>query len=106
MIGKARALFGFGVLVCLFSADGLPAWGAPITIVPDTASMFRDARGVNSIGAIAGDRVQYGADIQGGAASTSISAFNGNVIVPSAPCSPPTSNANLCTSAFAFNSTL
>ena len=59
------------IATCAIAAEA--AMAAPITLVPGTVNMFRDTRGLNDVGIVAGDRLQFGASIQGGSAGTSIS---------------------------------
>ena len=82
------------------------ATGTPITLVPNTTNMFRDTRGVNTVGVAPGNQVQYGADIQGGSSGTTIGALNGAFVDPAVPCGPLAVNPNFCAGTFGFNPNL
>jgi hypothetical protein len=82
-------------------------WIAPVhgALVVSDVNMFRDFRGPNDVGIGAGDRVQYGANIAGGAAGAFVSATYPptGFTDPPAPCSPLLVNPNFCSNSFAFN---
>lgn len=83
-------------------------WAAPIGLVPNTTNMFRDFRGVNNVGLGSGDVVQYGADIQGGSAGSTIGLLSatGAVLDAAVVCSPLAVNANFCANTLPFNTSL
>jgi hypothetical protein len=82
------------------------ASAAPITLVPNTVNMFRDSRGANDVGIGQGERFQFGADIVGGSAGTTLGAVYPptGFTVPQFVCGPLSVNANFCANATAFNS--
>jgi hypothetical protein len=91
----------FGLVIGLASLDAASA--TPITLIPGTENMFRDTRGVNNVGLGAGDLVQYGASIQGGAAGSSVSASHTSGFAdPPAPCGPLAINPAFCAGAFSY----
>jgi len=102
----ARVLTGIAVLFSLCFGAATPAWATPIALVANTVNMFRDTRGINDVGILQGDSFQFGANIQGGALGSTLSAiypptaFN----TPSGPCSPLAVNANFCANTTGFNS--
>jgi hypothetical protein len=96
-----RFLLGLAALVVMPPGA---AWADPIAVIPNTANMFRDTRGINNVGIGAGNAVQYGASIEGGSLGISIGAFHvSGVSDPPAPCGPLAVNPNFCAGAFGFN---
>jgi hypothetical protein len=81
------------------------AQAAPIELVAGTVNMFRDTRGANNTGIGQGDLFQYGAEIVGGSAGTTLRAiypptgFNAT----QASCQPLAVNANFCATGTAFS---
>jgi hypothetical protein len=98
-----RLVLAVAALLCLASG---PALAAPITLVPDTLNMFRDTRGLNDVGIAQGDVFQYGADIQGGAAGSTLGATYPptGFTQPQFQCNPLAVNANFCSRATPFTS--
>lgn len=105
-----RAFAATAVLASLNFGAATPAWANPITLAPNTANMFRDTRGINDVGIGAGDLLQFGANILGGSAGTTLRG-----IYPALPaatsfatrtarCSPLTVNPNFCANATNFDS--
>lgn len=91
--------------VCLLALGAAPWASAQISLVNGTLNMFRDTRGANDVGSVAGDRVQFGADILGGSAGLSVGAIYGptGFTVTQNPCAPLAVNANFCSRTTAFN---
>jgi hypothetical protein len=80
-----------------------PVDAAPVTIVSGTVNNFRDTRGVNDVGIGAGDRDQFGANINPSAGST-LTGVQGAFSTGAATCAPLAVNQNFCANAPAFNS--
>jgi hypothetical protein len=97
MIVKRWLTLALAVAALLGLASS-PVLAAPITLVPDTLNMFRDTRGLNDVGIGQGDVFQYGADIQGGAAGSTLGATYPptGFTQPQFQCAPLTVNANFC----------
>jgi len=82
---------------------------APGEPIAGTAGLWRDFRGVNNIGLVAGDRLEYRVDIEGGALGGTIAAqyrnTAGNLVFTSngATCGPTSANPNQCGASLAFN---
>lgn len=98
----------FQVVVCAaVCAAGMGSAAAnPINLVAGTLNMFRDSRGINDVGIASGQRLQYGAEIQGGSLGTSLGAtYTGPPVFndPSTPCSPLTVNPRFCSNSTGFN---
>lgn len=85
------------------------AMASPIAVDPATINMFRDTRGDNNAGLTAGDRFQFGGNVLGGSAGTSVRALypqvpNATFASSLQPCSPlPAISQNFCASTTAFN---
>lgn len=77
----------------------------PISVVNGTVTMFRDSRGANDVGATAGERFQFGADVVGGSAGVSVGATYGpsGFTVGQFACGPLAVNPRSCTRTTAFN---
>jgi hypothetical protein len=101
----SRVLVFITILGLLSVGAVTAAWAAPITLVPGTVNMFRDTRGLNNVGIGQGDIFQYGADIQGGSAGSTVGAVYPptGFADPQAPCGPLTVNANFCANGMGFN---
>lgn len=74
-------------------------------IVVTGLNMFRDIRGDNNVGVAPGDRIQYGGNVQGGSAGTSLSATYPptGFTDPASPCGPISTNLNFCANSIAYN---
>ena len=86
----------------------LPAAAAaqPISLVAGTVNMFRDSRGANDVGATAGERFQFGADVVGGSAGVTLGATYAlppTATVTQFDCGALTVNPNFCSRTTAFN---
>lgn len=99
------------VIAAMIAVSGLPdaasaAAGEPI---PGAAGLWRDFRGANNVGIVAGDRLEYRVNIEGGALGGTIRAqytnTAGNLVFTSAtgPCGPTTANPDQCGRSVAFN---
>lgn len=78
----------------------------PISLVAGTVNMFRDSRGANDVGAGAGERFQFGADVVGGSTGVSLGATYGlppTATVAQFDCGALTVNPNFCSRTTAFN---
>lgn len=80
---------------------------APVVSLPN---IFRDYRGQNDVNVGAGDKLQFGAQIQGGSISTTVKAQftsnsdpSQNVTTPVVPCGPLVDNANFCGTSAQFS---
>ncbi len=91
--------------ICLGTLGAAPWASAQINLVNGTLNMFRDTRGANDVGSVAGDRFQFGADVVGGSAGESLGATYGptGFNVTQAACTPLAVNANFCGRTTAFN---
>jgi PEP-CTERM motif len=81
------------------------AHAAPIDLVAGTVNMFRNTSGANNAGIASGDYFQYGADIVGGSAGTTLGA-----VYPAtgftdaqANCQPLATRPNFCTNGTPFS---
>ena len=91
-------------LAASLSAQAAAAVAAGPSIVAGSVNMFRDYRGANSVGVGAGDKVQFGANIIGGAADVSIVGISATGFrTVGAPCGPLAVNANFCAAAVNYN---
>ena len=104
--------FGIALMGAAIAAGFLSvqAQAAPIQLVNGTVNMFRDSRGANNVGIGQGDLFQYGADVVGGSAGTSLGAtYGGPPLNPPAftdaqsSCNPLAVNQNFCSNSTAFN---
>lgn len=101
------------VLLTLAAAGlmlSMASQAAPIQLGNGSVNMFRDTRGANNVGIGQGDLLQYGANVLGGSAGTSLGAIYGGLplnpptfIDAQSPCSPLAVNSNFCANATAFN---
>lgn len=100
------------IAALLSTLGAVPTAGAvaavPIALVGNTLNMFRDTRGANDVGSVAGDRIQFGADIVGGSAGVSLGAsypaaapFSFNV--SQFACNPLAVNTNFCSRTAPFS---
>jgi hypothetical protein len=89
----------------LVSALVQNALAEPITLVSDSVNLFRSTVGANSVGSNTGDRVQFGADIVGGSAGTTIGAVYPatGFTVSQLNCNPLAVNADFCSRTTAYN---
>lgn len=83
----------------------LGAQAQPITLVPNTINMFRDTRGANDVGEVAGERFQFGANIVGGSLGVSLGATYppSGLTVSQFACSPLSVNPQFCARTTPFN---
>lgn len=67
--------------------------------------MFRDSRGINDVGLLAGDRFQYGGNVAGGSLGYELSAVYPPTGFTDAfgPCGPISTNANFCSNSTGYN---
>lgn len=74
-------------------------------IIVTGLNMFHDLRGDNNLGIGPGDKIQYGGNVQGGSAGTSLSATYPptGFTDPAQVCGPLTVNGNFCANTIAFN---
>ncbi|MGA8055329.1 MAG: hypothetical protein WCA12_15980, partial [Burkholderiales bacterium] len=81
------------------------AGAASIELVSGSINMFRDSRGANNVGLIPGERFQFGADVVGGAAETTVGAVYppDGFTDPQAPCGPVAVNPNFCAGSTPFD---
>jgi hypothetical protein len=81
------------------------AQAAPIGLVPGTVNMFRDTRGANNVGIGQGDLFQYGADIVGGSAGTTLRAIYPptGFTDDQASCQPLAVSRNFCGTSTPFS---
>lgn len=99
-----RTIARIAFAALLAATIAAPAAAAPITLVPNTLNFFRDTRGDNDVGIGGGDRFQFGADIQGGSAGSSVGAtYQSGFNVGPFGCAPLAVNANFCATSTAFN---
>lgn len=94
------------IALAVLSIAWVQAFAAPIVLVPGTVNMFRDTRAANDVGITPGDRLQYGANIVGGSAGTTLGASypSSSVFIdPQSPCNPLAVNPNFCGKTTAFN---
>ncbi len=72
-------------------------------------NLFRDFRGQNDVNLTSGDRLQLGANVQGGSLNTSIQGIfeaadpSKSFVTSTLPCAPLTDNANFCAIAPPFS---
>lgn len=96
-------------IILIVGALPRPAPAASGEPIPGTAGLWRDFRGVNNVGLIAGDRLEYRVDIQGGSAGGTISSQYRNTVgalvftSSTIGCGPTTTNPNLCAASLPFN---
>ena len=76
-----------------------------ISLVAGTVNMFRDSRGANDVGASAGERFQFGADVVGGSTGVSLGATYGptSSTISQFGCGALTVNRNFCSRTATFN---
>ena len=76
-----------------------------ISLVAGTVNMFRDSRGANDVGASAGERFQFGADVVGGSTGVSLGATYGptSSTISQFDCGALTVNRNVCSRTATFN---
>lgn len=107
-----RQRFGLALFGAAFALGLLPdqAQAAPIQLINGTVNMFRDSRAANNVGIGQGDLFQYGADVVGGSAGTSLGAtYGGPPLNPpvftdaQSSCNPLAVNTNFCSNSTAFN---
>lgn len=94
-------------VVAIAVSSGLAPYelaAAPIDLIPGTVNMFRDTRGANNVGIGQGDILQYGANIVGGSAGTTLGARYAptGFTDPQSPCNPLAVNPNFCSNGTAY----
>ncbi len=92
-------------LVCLQVGMAAEAWATPITLGSNSLNMFRDTRGVNSVGIPQGDAFQFGANINGGSLGTTLQGIYGpsGFATGTTLCSPLSVNLNFCGHSTAYD---
>ena len=100
----SRALASFA-LASLGLGSAMSTWANPITLVANSLNMFRDTRGVNDVGIGSGDFFQFGADIVGGSAGTTLQGVYSptGFTTGTTQCSPLSVNPNFCAQSTAFS---
>ena len=93
------------VLLALAGVAAMPAEAVPVTLVDNTVNMFRDTRGANDVGIAQGDVFQFGANIAGGSAGTTLGAVYPatGFTVSQLACSPLAVNLNFCARTTPYN---
>jgi hypothetical protein len=87
-------------LLCAWQADA-----AQIQLQANSINMFRNTQGANDVGNAQGDRLQFGANVIGGSAGTTLGAvypptgFTASQVA----CDPLAVNANFCARSVNFN---
>jgi hypothetical protein len=90
--------------ICLFGSGVAWASGPAPQLTAGSVYMFRDIRGINDVGLIAGDVLQYGANVIGGSADVTVSATAADGFFdPAAHCAPLAVNPNFCANATAYD---
>lgn len=106
-VGHGRARLFTIAAVAIIGASPI-ASATAIQIVGGSINMFRDIRAANDVGIAQGDRFQFGADIVGGSAGSTVGAIYGpdGFSVAQSNCGPLATDVNFCSRTVATSNVL